>query len=124
MGGLNWVGRWRSGIKAKRRMSWIIYFVFLVLFETIADVFAKQWEQRKNISLAVAAQAAYLVGNLFWLVALSKGVGLAKGGVLFSVTVAITAIGVGAFFGEKISGLEAFGMMLAVIGIACLSWTD
>ena len=101
--------------------KWLNAFLLLLLFETVADVLAKSWERTGKLQLAFAAQLAYFLGNLFWLFALVKGVGMARGGVLFSVSVAITAVIVGMVGGEKVSNLGVVGLILGLIAIGILS---
>lgn len=79
---------------------WIWPFLLLLAFETLADIFALRFKNTNNYFYAVLTQLSYLSGNIFWLVSLVKGAGMARGGVLFSVTVAVTAVLVGFFRGR------------------------
>lgn len=100
---------------------WIWPFLLLILFETVADVFALRFKSQGNYFYAILSQIVYLSGNIFWLVSLVKGAGMARGGVLFSVTVAVTAVLVGYFGGEAITKEHMIGILIGVISIAFLS---
>lgn len=102
-------------------MKWLPAFIFLIVFETAADIFAKIFERTGTFAYAIAAQLSYFIGNGFWLVALVYGIGMAKGGVLFSLTVAITAVIVGFFGGERVSHYEILGITLGIIAVGLLS---
>ena len=105
-------------------MKWLGPFSLLVLMEIAADVFAKIWERTGRLHWAAAAQAAYFTGNAFWLVALTRGAGMARGGVLFSVSVAVTAVIVGVVGGERVGAMQGVGLFLGIVSIAVLSMYD
>jgi hypothetical protein len=59
--------------------AWILPFTLLVVFEAFADIFAKEWQDKRGVYLAAASLFCYLVANSFWLFALKNGSGLARG---------------------------------------------
>ncbi len=71
------------------------------------------------------ALLAYFVANVFWLISIRKGSGLARGAVLFSIGSAVVAIIIGAlFYQEKIGKVELAGLLVGVVAIVLIFWTD
>jgi small multidrug resistance pump len=103
--------------------QWIIPLAILILFEVIADIFAKSWSVRGGTLLAVCSLVAYLIGNVFWLVALKDGSGLGRGAIIFSIFTAIIASVIGyGFYNEKITGLQLAGILLGIVSVAMILW--
>ncbi len=108
-----------------RRMSWLLPFAFLIIFELIADVLAKQWSLHKGYALAAGALLGYLIGNSFWLFALKNGSGLARGSVLFSVASGIMALILGVvLYKEELTRIQITGLVLGLISIGLIFWND
>jgi len=106
-------------------MRWIIPLSLLILFESIADVFAKEWSLHGNSIRWVGAISAYIAANAFWLFALKNGSGLGRGAVIFSVASAILATAIGfLFYKEEVSPLQMTGIALGVISIALIFWDN
>jgi len=106
-------------------MKWIIPLSLLIIFELIADVFAKSWSLHQKTILAVFALTSYLIANSFWLFALKNGSGLAKGAVIFSVASGIIAVGLGVIlFKESLNKFQYFGLALGIIAIVLLFWNE
>ncbi|MBI4136224.1 MAG: EamA family transporter [Candidatus Vogelbacteria bacterium] len=105
-------------------MIWVIPLLVLVLFELIADIFAKEWSLRNYPwLLAVAALLGYLLANTSWLFALRYGSGLARGAIVFSVASAILAILVGLlFYKEQLSLIQIAGAALGIIALVLIFW--
>jgi drug/metabolite transporter (DMT)-like permease len=104
-------------------MRWLLPLFLLILFELIADIFAKTWSLRSGWWYAAGALVSYLICNSFWLIALKNGSGLARGAAIFSVISAILAIVLGVlFYKESITRLQIIGMALGVISVALLFW--
>ncbi len=106
-------------------MSWLLPFAFLIIFELIADVLAKQWSLHKGYALAGGALLGYLIGNYFWLFVLKNGSGLARGAVLFSVVSGIMALILGVvLYKEELTRIQITGLILGLISIALIFWND
>ena len=104
-------------------MYWIIPLSILIIFEVIADIFAKQWSLVGKPYLWIAAISAYVIGNIFWLFALKNGSGLSRGAIIFSLVSEILAISVGLFYyHESVTGTQLMGMGLGVVSLALLFW--
>lgn len=104
-------------------MFWIIPLTALVIFELIADIFAKNWSLRGGWHVAAIALGAYLVGNAFWLFALKHGSGLAKGSIIFSLSSAVIAVLLGFFlYNEEISRNETIGILLGLVALVFIFW--
>jgi drug/metabolite transporter (DMT)-like permease len=104
-------------------MKWLIPLGILIVFELIADVFAKNWSLKGGSLLAMGALLGYLLGNTFWLFALKNGSGLAKGSVIFSVVSALLAIGLGVFFyKEDLTKLQYVGIALGFVSLVFIFW--
>lgn len=54
-------------------MKWVVPIIFLIVFEIVADIFAKKWSENQIFWLGFAALFFYLVCNTFWLYALKNG---------------------------------------------------
>lgn len=106
-------------------MKWIFPLFLLIVFEFIADIFAKQWSLHRGYMLATGALLSYLIANSFWLFALKNGSGLARGAVLFSVASGVIAVGLGIFlYKEEITRTQLVGLILGLVSIGLLFWND
>ena len=104
-------------------MSWIFPLSLLILFEVIADIFSKEWSLRGGVWLFVFAIAGYIIGNIFWLIALRDGSGLGRGAILFSVASAILAAVIGmVYYREHMTSLQLVGAVLGIASITLLVW--
>lgn len=99
-------------------MNWILPLSLLIIFECIADIFAKDWSLKGGSLLAFLALASYVIANTFWLFALKNGSGLGKGAIIFSIVTAVVAIIIGIFFyKEDVSRLQMIGIFLGLISL-------
>src|SRR3989344_5185072 len=105
-------------------MIWIIPLTVLIVFELIADIFAKEWSLgKRSIIYAVLALLSYMLANTSWLIALKNGSGLARGAILFSVASAILATGIGLiFYKEQLSTMQIAGVVLGIFSIFLIFW--
>lgn len=104
-------------------IQWIIPLAVLVLFEGIADYFAKNWSLHGGVWIAVISLASFLLGNAFWLLALKDGSGLGRGSIIFSVASAIIAMLLGlVLYHEKTNALQISGMILGIISLVLIFW--
>lgn len=104
-------------------MNWILPLSLLIVFEVIADIFAKEWSLNRPLIFAVGALLAYLAANTFWLFALKNGSGLAKGAIIFSVASAILASVVGIFmYKEELTHLQLSGVFLGIASLVLIFW--
>lgn len=105
-------------------MHWIIPLAILILFEAIADIFAKEWSLgNRSFFYAALSLLCYLLANSSWLIALKYGSGLARGAIIFSVASAILATVIGlAFYKEHLSTVQLAGVLLGIVSIALIVW--
>ena len=104
---------------------WIFPLILLIIFEMVADIFAKEWSLKPSVLLWIGAIGAYVVANAFWLFALKEGSGLARGSAIFSVASAILALTIGAFlYKEQLGTVEYIGIGLGVASLVCIFWND
>jgi drug/metabolite transporter (DMT)-like permease len=104
-------------------LVWLLPLSVLILFELIADIFAKNWSIKGGWFLAAVSLAAYLLANTFWLFALKNGSGLARGAIIFSLVSAIIAILLGVFlYHEKVSTYQMIGMFLGLVSLVFIFW--
>jgi len=104
-------------------MSWIIPLLLLIIFEAVADIFAKEWSMHGNMIRWIGAIASYVVANTFWLYALKNGSGLGRGAIIFSVASAILAAIIGfLFYKEQISKTQLFGVFFGIISLVLIFW--
>lgn len=103
--------------------KWILPLGLLIIFEGLADIFAKNWAIQRTTWIAAVSLGCYLIANSFWLFALKNGSGLGRGAIIFSVASAVIAIGLGIFlYKEPVSKLQIFGLVLGVVSIVLLFW--
>jgi multidrug transporter EmrE-like cation transporter len=104
-------------------MPWIFPLSMLIVFEIIADIFAKNWSLQRTAWIAIASLASYLIANSFWLFALKNGSGLGRGTIIFSVATAIIAVILGIiFYKEPANKFQIIGLFLGIIAIVLLFW--
>lgn len=104
-------------------MFWIIPIAFLILFEIVADIFAKEYALKGHWFLWLSAILAYIVANVFWLWSIRTGSGLARGAIIFSVGSAILAIIIGFYFySESVNKIQIIGMVLGVLSLILVFW--
>ena len=102
-------------------IKWIVPIILLVLFEGLADIVAKYFAVTNKIYIAIGALILYVVANIFWLIALKDGVGLATGAVIFSIASEFLAILIGLLiYHEQISLLQGIGLILGIISLVLL----
>lgn len=106
-------------------MTWLGPFLLLVIFELIADLFAKQWSLTRQPVLFVLALVAYVTANSCWLFALRNGAGLARGAVLFGVGSGAVAVVLGVWwFHEKATSSRDSVLSLVSCRSVCCSVTS
>jgi drug/metabolite transporter (DMT)-like permease len=104
---------------------WIIALFLLIVFEAIADIFSKEYSLHGTFLYWSLALLGYIVANIFWLISIRKGSGLARGAILFSVGSAIVAILIGALkYQEKIGRVEFVGILVGILSIVLIFWSD
>ncbi len=104
-------------------MKWLLPLSILIIFELIADIYAKNWSLKGGWFFATASLVSYCLGNTFWLFALKNGSGLAKGAVIFSIISAVLAIIIGLFFyKEELTKLQLIGVSLGLISLVLIFW--
>ncbi len=104
-------------------VGWVLPLIILVILEAVADVFSKTWQLRGGWWIAGLALLTYLTANVFWLISLKNGAGLAKGAVLFSVFSAVVAVIIGViFYKENITHIQLFGIILGILSILFIFW--
>ena len=102
---------------------WIVFLILLVVTEAIADIIAKEYQLHAGLVRFIGAISAYVIANVFWLVALRSGAGLTKGAILFSVASAILAIVIGlVLYKETVTPMQMIGVALGFIAIVLLVW--
>ena len=104
-------------------MFWIIPIIFLILFEIIADIFAKEYSLKGHWYLWLGAILGFIIANIFWLWGIRTGSGLARGAIIFSVSSAIIAVLIGLYFyGEQTNKFQIAGMILGAFSLILIFW--
>jgi drug/metabolite transporter (DMT)-like permease len=97
---------------------WIIGLAFLILFEVLADIIAKEYSLYGGPIRWLGAIMGYITANAFWLWALKNGSGLARGAIIFSVATAILATGVGIIlYKEHLNKYQILGVIIGIISL-------
>lgn len=104
-------------------MHWLVPLSLLIVLETVADVFAKEYSLKGTWVFWTLAILGYITANAFWLWAIRSGSGLARGAIIFSVASAVFAIIVGTiFYQEKVNMTQSIGMGLGVMALLLILW--
>ena len=104
-------------------MIWIIYLSLLVLFESLADILAKEYSLKGYWYLWAAGIIGYIIANIFWLSAIKHGSQLGRGAIIFSVASAFLALIIGVcFYHEDINNIQIAGMILGIISLVLIFW--
>lgn len=104
-------------------MNWIIPLSLLIVFELVADVFAKEYSLNNTYFLWFAAIISYVIANAFWLNAIKNGSGLGKGAIIFSVASAVVATALSIFiYKEDVSKIQLIGMLLGLTSLIFIFW--
>ena len=104
---------------------WVIALLFLIGFEAVADILSKEYALHGTFLYWVLALSGYIIANVFWLISIRKGSGLARGAILFSVGSAIVAVLIGALkFQEKIGKVELVGILIGILSVVLIFWSD
>ncbi len=103
--------------------SWIPFLGWLIIFEILADIGAKEFELSHSWYRYVWALLCYVWGNALWLFAMKHGVWLGRGTILFGVlsTVSTLLIAYGRYK-EPISTVNIIGIIVCMIGLVLLEW--
>lgn len=64
-------------------MIWL-FFVFLVILESCADIYAKKYSSSPSSLYFISALILYLAGNASWLISMKLGMKLWRGVVIFA----------------------------------------
>lgn len=106
-------------------MVWILSLSLLIVFELVADVFAKEYSLKGNWYFWLGAIVAYMIANIFWLSSIKNGSGLARGAIIFSVGSAVVAMILGIYFyNETFTRTQIFGLILGVVSITLIFWNN
>ncbi len=106
-------------------MRWILPLSLLIVFEIIADIFAKEYSIHGTWLRWLAAISAYVIANIFWLIAIRHGSGLARGAIIFSVSSAVIAVVLGLLlYKEQVGKAQIAGAVLGIISLILIFWND
>jgi len=106
-------------------MKWFIPFALLMVFEVAGNFFTGLFGSLHILLLVPIILIAYTIANYFWLRALEKGSGLARGTVYFGVGVVIVSVLIGfAFYEEGLTFLKLIGIGTGIISLFLLSAED
>jgi hypothetical protein len=103
-------------------MRWFYPFIFLMAFETLGNYVSGLFGVAPNLPVAVLALAIYALANYFWLIALKRGSGLARGTIYFGVLVIVMTGIIGfSFYEEALSLTKAVGLVTGTASLVLLS---
>ncbi len=101
---------------------WILPISFLIVFEIVADILAKEYSLRGGPLFWCLAILGYIIANAFWLYAIRHGSGLARGAVIFSVGSAVLATVIGVLvYKEHVGAGQMVGLALGIVSIGLLA---
>ncbi len=97
---------------------WVIGLILLILFESIADIIAKEYSLHGGKIRWIGAILGYVAANAFWLWALKSGSGLARGAIIFSVASAILAAIIGLWlYKENLNKYQILGVIIGIVSL-------
>jgi drug/metabolite transporter (DMT)-like permease len=103
--------------------KWIAYLLAVVLFESIADVYSKEWSIHGGWVRWLAGMGGYVIATAFWLMILKNGYTISKGVVLFSVSTLIAGLIIGLIiYKEPVNKLQAAGILIGIVSVILLLW--
>jgi multidrug transporter EmrE-like cation transporter len=103
-------------------MKWTVPFIFLMTFEIIGNFFTGLFGSFQNFLLFPLVLVMYGIANYFWLQALKKGSGLARGAIYFGVGVIIATVLISfIFYEEAISLIKIIGISTGLISLILLA---
>jgi multidrug transporter EmrE-like cation transporter len=103
--------------------SWIPFLWWLIIFEILADIGAKQFELSHSRYWYLWALLCYVWGNALWLFAMKNGVGLGRGTILFAVLSTVSTLLIAYwYYKEPISMVNIIGIGVCMIGLILLEW--
>lgn len=103
-------------------MKRLLPMIFLIVFESIADIFATKRSENQILRRGIAAIWFYIVCNVFRLFALKNGSWLGRGALIFSVASAALALLIGVFlFKESFTPMQMIGVGTWLISIVLLT---
>ncbi len=104
-------------------LSWIPFILWLIIFEVIADIGAKEFEITNSRYRYGGALLCYVIGNAFRLFAMKHGVGLWRGTILFAViSTIITLLIAYGRYKEPITVINMIGIALCMVWLVFLEW--
>ena len=99
-------------------MNWVHYLFLLIVFEIVADVFAKQYSIENKMLFFIIALFFYVIANVSWLISMNKKSQLAISANIFSVSTGLIALLIGCLlYGESITVRQLAGIILGIISI-------
>lgn len=97
-------------------MPYLVGIAILLVFETVADIFAKEYSLHTTWWLWMGSFGAYMLANVFWLVAMKNGAGLARGTTLFVLGTLVLGVVIGAvFYREHVTVTQWIGIALGIV---------
>lgn len=98
------------------------FLLGLIVFEIVADVFAKEYSLKPAPLRGVLALSFYVAANTSWLLSLRIKSALAQGANIFSVSTGIIAAVIGVwFYGEALEPRQYAGIALGAVSLALLT---
>jgi multidrug transporter EmrE-like cation transporter len=95
-------------------IKWVL-FTLLVLFEGIADTYAKKYSLSGKGLQFLMSLLAYVLCNSAWILSLRKGMDMSTGNVLFSMANILIAVAIGVSYGEELTRQQWAGILLAFV---------
>lgn len=102
-----------------------LFLGLLIIFEIIADVYAKEYSLHDRFNYWSISILCYLLANAFWLESMRRGITLSKGGLIFSVSTAITVVIIGKYmYHEEITKLQMTGIGFGIVSLMMIMWDN
>ena len=98
-------------------MLWLWFGICGVTF-AIGEYVSKRWALQGGWHLVVIMTLAYGLGSLAWLPIIKAKTELARMGMMWMVVASVTTVAIGIIvFGEKLTGTQWLGVVLAVVSM-------
>lgn len=103
-------------------MHWLIPLSAMIFAELVANFIAKRWSLEGGAVLFLLAIVGFIVVNVFWLISLRYGVGLARGAAYFGIVSAMLATILGVLhFKETLTITQWVGLAMGFLAIGFLA---
>ncbi len=103
-------------------MNFWILIPILILAYTIGDILSKEYSFNRSVAYLIGVLMCYTSTTLVWLYAVSKGLEIGRGSMLFAIVSTITGLVVGyTLYNESLTTIQTIGLVFGLLSIILLN---